>query len=277
MTSAAPRSVAIALGAGGSRGLAHIPVLEALDELGVRPTAIAGASLGALIGAGYSAGMPAKEIRAYVVGLLRDRGEVMRRLLSVRVGRVVDLLATGNPVLADAEGFVERFLPANIPPEFSALATPLVTVATDFWQRKEVVIGSGRLRSALAASIAVPGLFRPVEREGRVLVDGGTTNPLPFDLLRGKADIVVAVDVTGGPTHRSGDIPSPFEALFATIGIMAHAIVGEKLKSGAPEILLQPNVSAFGMLDFFRATPILRASEPIKEEVKSKLGALLEL
>ena len=99
---------------------------------------------------------------------------------------MVDLLATGNPVLADAEGFVERFLPANIPLEFSALPTPLVTVATDFWQRKEVVIGSGRLRSALAASIAVPGLFRPVEREGRVLVDGGTTNPLPFDLLAGK-------------------------------------------------------------------------------------------
>jgi NTE family protein len=277
VTSGTPRSVAIALGAGGSRGLAHISVLEAFDELGLRPAAIAGASLGALIGAGYAAGMPAKEIRAYVVGLLRDRGEVMRRLLSVRVGRVVDLLATGNPVLADAEGFVEKFLPPDIPREFSALPIPLVTVATDFWQRKEAVIDSGRLRSALAASIAVPGLFRPVEREGRVLVDGGTTNPLPFDLLRGKADIVVAVDVSGGPTHRSGGIPTPFEALFSTIGIMAHAIVGEKLKSGAPEILLQPNVSAFGMLDFFRATPILRASEPIKDEVKSKLGALLEL
>jgi NTE family protein len=277
VTSGTPRSVAIALGAGGSRGLAHISVLEAFDELGVRPTAIAGASLGALIGAGYAARIPAKEIRAYAVGLLRDRGEVMRRLLSVRVGRVVDLLATGNPVLADAEGFIEKFLPTDIPREFSALPIPLVTVATDFWQRKEVVIDSGRLRSALAASIAVPGLFRPVEREGRVLVDGGTTNPLPFDLLRGKADIVVAVDVSGGPTHRGGGIPTPFEALFSTIGIMAHAIVGEKLKSGAPEILLQPNVSTFGMLDFFRATPILRASEPIKDEVKSKLGALLEL
>jgi NTE family protein len=161
VTSATPRSVAIALGAGGSRGLAHIAVLEAFDELGVRPTVIAGASLGALIGAGYAAGMPAKEIRAYVVGLLRDRGEVMRRLLAVRIGRVVDLLATGNPVLADAEGFVERFLPAHIPGEFSALPTPLVTVATDFWQRKEAVIDSGRLRSALAASIAVsPGRAR---------------------------------------------------------------------------------------------------------------------
>jgi NTE family protein len=277
VTSGAPRSVALALGAGGSRGLAHIPVLEAFDELGVRPTAIAGASLGALIGAGYAAGMTAKETRNYVVGLLRDRGEVMRRLLSVRVGRVVDLLATGNPVLADAEAFVDQFLPVDVPAEFSVLRTPLVTVATDFWQRKEVVIRSGPLRSALAASIAVPGLFRPVEREGCVLVDGGTTNPLPFDLLRGQADIVVAVDVTGGPTRRSGGIPNSFEALFATIGIMAHAIVGEKLKSGAPEILLQPNVSAFGMLDFFRATPILRASEPIKDEVKSKLGALLEL
>jgi NTE family protein len=205
----------------GSRGLAHIAILEALDELGVRPTAIAGASLGALIGAGYAAGMPAKDIRSYIVALLRDRGEVMRRLLSVRVGRVVDLIIAGNPVLADAEAFVDSFLPAKIPKEFAELSVPLVVVATDFWQRAEVVIDSGGLRTALAASIAVPGLFRPVERTDRVLVDGGMTNPLPFDLLRGRADIVVAVDVTGGPTRRSGGIPSPFESMFATIG-MAH-------------------------------------------------------
>jgi NTE family protein len=277
VTSDRPRSVALALGAGGSRGLAHIAVLEALDELGVRPKAIAGASIGSLIGAGYAAGMRGKDIRGYVVGLLRDRGEVMRRLLSVRVGRVVDLLATGNPVLADAEGFVEKFLPSGIAGEFSSLQIPLVTVTTDFWQRKEVVLDGGRLRSALAASIAIPGLFRPVQRDGRVLVDGGTTNPLPFDLLRGKADIVVAVDVTGGAVRPTGGVPSPFESLFSTIGIMAHAIVGEKLKSGAPELLLQPNVGTFGMLDFFRSTPILRAAEPVKEEVKSRLSALLAL
>jgi NTE family protein len=124
--------------------------------------------------------------------------------------------------------------------------------------------------------MAVPGLLRPVEHDGRVLVDGGAVNPLPFDLLRGAADIIVAVDVTGGPTGRSRGVPAPFEALFSTLAVMSHTIAGEKLKGGAPDLLLRPNVDAFGMLDFFRATPILRAAEPIRDEVKRKLGALLE-
>jgi NTE family protein len=87
--------------------------------------------------------------------------------------------------------------------------------------------------------------------------------------------VIVAVDVTGGPTHQSRGLPAPFEALFATFSTMAHTIVTEKLKSGAPDLLLAPNVSAFGTLDFFRVTPILRAAEPIKDEVKQNLGSLL--
>jgi NTE family protein len=269
-------SIALALGMGGARGLAHIAVLEALDQLGARPKAIAGTSIGALIGAGYAAGMSGAEIRAYVGTLLRDRGEVMRRVFAIRVGRVVDLLSTGNPMLADAEQFVEKFLPAKVPNDFARLGIPLAVVATDFWQRKEVVFAGGALRPALAGSIAVPGILRAVDHDDRVLVDGGAVNPLPFDLLRGAADIVVAVDVTGGPTHRGHRTPAPFEALFSTLAIMSHALVDEKLKSGAPDLLLRPNVDAFNMLDFFRATAILRAAEPIKEEVKRKLGALLE-
>lgn len=269
-------SVALALGAGGARGLAHIPVLEALDELGVRPKAIAGTSIGAAIGAGYAAGMSGHEIRAYATTLLRNRGEVMRRIFAIRVGRVADIWSTGNPMLADAERFVEKFLPDTLPKKFSDLSIPLAVVATDFWQRKELVFGSGSLRPAVAGSMAVPGLLRPVEHDERVLVDGGAVNPLPFDLLRGAADIVVAVDVTGGPTRRGRGVPPPFEALFATLSVMAHSIVSEKLKSGAPDLLLRPNVDAFGMLDFFRTTPILRAAEPVKEEVKRRLGELLD-
>jgi len=274
--SAAP-SVALALGSGGARGLAHIAVIEALDELGVRPKVIAGASIGALIGAGFAAGIAGRDIRDAVTGLLRNRPEVMRRLMTVRVGRVSDILSIGHPMLLDAEGFVEQFLPPEIPHDFERLQIPFVAVATDFWRRGEVAYATGALRPAIAASIAVPGMLRPVEHDGRVLVDGGAVNPLPFDLLRGAADIVVAVDVTGGAVEGEDRVPAPFEALFSTFAVMSHAIVAEKLKSGAPDLLLQPNVSAFGLLDFFRATPILRAAEPIKEEVKRKLGAFLEL
>jgi NTE family protein len=269
------RSVALALGAGGARGLAHIAVLEALDELGVRPRAIAGASIGALIGAGYAAGMSGREIREHVARLLRDRSEVMRRLFAIRVGRFTDILSIGHPMLADAEGFVAQFMPERVPEDFTQLTIPLQIVATDFWLREELVFQSGALRKAAAASIALPGLFRPIEHEGRVLVDGGAVNPLPFDLLRGAADIVVAIDVTGAAAQSSGRMPAPFEALFSTFAIMSRAIVNEKLKAGAPDLVLRPNVGTFNPLDFFRATPILRAAQPIKEEVKAKLGTLL--
>ncbi|MDO8535022.1 MAG: patatin-like phospholipase family protein [Xanthobacteraceae bacterium] len=269
-------TIALALGAGGARGLAHIAVLEALDEMGLRPAAIAGVSIGALIGAAYAAGMSGREIRAQATALLHDRGEVMRRLLAIRVGRVADLLATGNPMLVNAEGFIEQFLPKEIPARFEELQTPLAVVATDFWQRKEVIFSARELRPALAGSLAIPALLRPVEHDGRILVDGGAVNPLPFDLLRGAADIVVAVDVTGGPAGPNPTVPDPFEALFATLAVMSHAIIAEKLKSGAPDLLLRPKVDAFAMLDFFRISAILRAAEPIKEELKRQLGARLD-
>lgn len=270
------KRIALALGSGGARGLAHIAVLEALDELGVRPAAIAGVSIGALVGAAYAAGIPGRDIRKHATEILHDRGEVMRRLFSIRVGRMADLFATGNPMLMAAEGIVEKFLPAQVPKKFEDLATPLAVVATDFWKRKEAIFSAGRLEPALAASLAVPGLFRPVEHEGKILVDGGAVNPLPFDLLRGAADHIVAVDVSGGTGGPDPTAPPALETFFATFSVMAHTIVTEKLKSGAPDVLLQPNVGAFGILDFFRITPILRAAEPVKEEVKRRVGELLK-
>ena len=275
-SSARAPTVALALGHGGARGLAHIAVLEALDEIGVRPKAIAGASIGALIGAAYAAGMAGRELRAHATALLHDRAGVMRRLMAIRVGRISDLLASGHPMLVDALGLVEEFLPARVPETFADLQIPLTVVATDFWQRREAAYSSGRLRPALAGSLAVPGFVRPVEYDGKILVDGGAVNPLPFDLLRGAADIVVAIDVTGGPAGPNPTVPDPFEALFATIAVMAQAIIAEKLKAGAPDLLLRPNVGAFTMLDFFRVSAILRAAEPMKEELKRKLGALIE-
>ncbi len=270
------QTLAIALGSGGARGLSHILVLEALDELGVKPVAIAGASIGALIGAVYASGVPAKDIHSLATGLLRNRGEIMRRLLAARIGRISDLFGgLGNPVLLDAERFVGSFMPDLVPEDFEQLEIPLQVVATDYWERREKMFDHGPIRPAVAASLAIPGLIRPVAHHGHTLVDGGAVNPLPFDLLRTKADIVLAVDITGGHTGETRGVPGPFEAMFATLQIMASSIVGEKLKSGAPDILIRPNVDAFRVLDFFRATAILKAAEPVKDEVKRRLEAVL--
>ena len=92
--------------------------------------------------------------------------------------------------------------------------------------------------------------------------------------LRGKADVILAIDVSGGAADTKG-VPDPWESLFAAISIMGHTIVTERLKSGPPDLVLRPNIGIFRMLDFLQASAILRAAEPIKAEVREKLGALL--
>jgi NTE family protein len=272
----ARKTFALVLGGGGARGLAHIPVLEALDELGVRPVAIAGSSIGSVIGAAYAAGMTGKEIRRHTIARLHDRGDVLRRLMSARANALTELLSVGfgNPMLLDAVRLTQQFLPEKMPETFEPLEIPLTVMTTDLYGRCEYPIAAGPLAPAIAASMAIPGLIRPVEIDGRILVDGAAANPLPFDQVRGRADFVLAVDTSMGPSQPGG-IPDPWDALFSTIQLMGQTIVAEKLKYGPPDVLIRPNVSAFRLLDFLSASAILRTADAVKPEVRAKLGELL--
>jgi len=271
------KTFGLALGSGGARGLAHIAVIEALDEMGVKPVAIAGTSLGALIGAGYAAGMRGKDIRHHVIRFAHGRRETMRRLLQVRAGKLADLLSGdfSQATQMDAEKFCAQFLPDAIPEEFSALTVPLTVMTTDLHGREELAFSSGSLRPALAASIAFPGLFRPVSLQGRILVDGGATNPLPFDQLSGRADVVVAVDVFGTSVAERSDIPGAWESIFTTILIMGSTIVAAKHKHAAPDLIIRPNVAIFRTLDFYQASAIIRSAELMRAEIREKLGKLI--
>jgi NTE family protein len=279
VTDAASRKTfALALGVGGARALGQIAVLEALDELHLRPARIAGSSFGALIGAAYAAGMSGKAIRRHVIKLAHDRGGIFSRLVAARAVPLAQWITAplGNPMLMDAAKFSAAFLPAAVPDDFAALEIPLDVVATDLTGRCEVVLGAGALKPAIAASMAIPGLIRPVEIDGRVLVDGAAVNPLPFDCLRGVADVVLAVDCSAGPDE-TGGIPDPWAAMFTSLSIMGQTIVAEKLKGGGPDLVIRPNVGIFRLLDFFQASAILRAAEPVKTEVKQMLSQLLGL
>src|SRR3954454_24938976 len=114
-------TIAFALGAGGARGLAHLVLLEAFDELGIKPAMIAGSSMGAVIGAAYAAGVSERQIRSHTQSLLRDRSTVMAALVEARIGRLTDLIARGNPFLIDAERFLDRLWPNIIPERFEDL------------------------------------------------------------------------------------------------------------------------------------------------------------
>jgi NTE family protein len=267
-------TIALALGAGGARGLAHIAVLEAFDELGIKPVTIAGASIGAMVGAAYAAGVPAKAMCAHAHDVLRDRATLMSALIQSRSGRLTGMLsAFGNPFLVDGEKFLDRLWPDMVPDRFENLRLPLAVIATDYHARSEAVFKDGPLLPAVAGSIAIPGLVRPVRHGGQILVDGGAVNPLPFDHLIGKADIVAAIDVTGGPPPHASRAPSSFEMMFGTLQIMQGAIVAAKLKIYRPEIVVRPRVERFRMLDFFDARAIMAAAAPAKDALKRELEA----
>ena len=271
------KTFGLALGAGGARGLAHIAVFEALDELGKQPAAIVGSSVGSLLGAAYAAGMSGKQMRRFVTALAHNRGEVFRRLIAARASTISTFfnLGLGSAMLVDAEKFCGQFLPDDIPDDFEDLEIPLTVVATDLYRRQAAVFSSGSLKPALAASIALPTVMRPVVINKRILIDGGAINPLPFDLLRGKVDVVVAVDLSGEPTEERREIPSPWECALTTVMVMGGAITAEKIKHGAPDLIVRPKVGSFRTLDLLQASAILRASEPVKAELKEKLAALL--
>jgi NTE family protein len=271
------KTFALALGGGGARGLAHIAVIEALDDMGAKPAAIAGTSIGALVGAAYAAGMQGKDIRHHAIAFAHDRSETVRRLLSARAGKLTDWFSGGWSAATqfDAEKFGAQFLPESLPNDFSALRIPLTVIATDLHRRQEAAFSSGALRPALAASMAIPGLFRPVTIGGRIYIDGGATDPLPFDQLAGRAEIIVAVDVYGAPEPERIDVPNAWESMFAALLIMGGAIVAAKHAHAAPDLVIRPNVAIFRTLDFYRASAILRAADAVKAEVREKLGALI--
>ncbi len=273
-----PEGIGLALGAGGARGFAHIMLLEALDELGVKPVAIAGSSMGAVIGAAYAAGLTGKELRAHTLGLMRNRTSFMAQVLRARVGRFSDLLSGlgANPVLMDGERLLDLFWPVQVPDRFEQLAIPFTAVATDFHGRREVLFESGPLAPAVAGSMAIAGLVKPVSADGMYLIDGGVTNPLPYRALLGRAAVIVACDVSRGPMLETHVSPNPFQAMIGAGQILQRAITAEMLKADAPDVMLAPQVQGFNALDFFKAAQIFGAADHLREDLKRALGKELE-
>ncbi len=277
--SSSPR-IGLALGGGGARGLAHIAMLEAFDELGVRPAVISGTSIGAIFGAAYASGISGKELRAHTSFVLSQRFSLLRDLFAARsqpLQRLFNPFAARGAIL-DAQAVLDLVMPKGTKANFSELVIPLKIVASDFYEQEPVVFDQGALISAVAASMALPVIFQPVLRDARVLIDGGLTNPLPFDILSNEADVVVAIDVSGAPVpDPNRSTPTAFEALFASAFLFERTIVREKLKSSQPDILISAGTSQFQVLDFLKCEAILAASTAAKERLKVQLDRVLSV
>jgi NTE family protein len=267
------RTVALALGGGGARGLAHISVLQALDEIGVQPVAMAGTSIGAIIGAAYAAGFSGAELRAHTDAILANRINLARKLLYARARRRQPLLQRlAHPLLFDGVRFLDAFWPAGMPETFEELRIPLTVVATDFRRRTEAVFSRGSLRIAVAGSMAIPGVVRPPKSEVGYLVDGGLVNPLPYDHLAGKADIIVAVNVSGNSGPESDlRAPSPFQTIIVASQILMNSISSRMIEENPPDVLIAPAVHQYLALDLFKTSRIFEAGDACRDALREQL------
>ncbi len=268
--------IGLALGGGGARGLAHIAILEAIDELGIKPAMIAGTSIGALIGAAYASGMRASDIRGYCKAAFARRSALLRHLYFRWRGRVWDYWRPGSPALFKSERIFELVLPADLPKTFESLQIPFQTVAADFFTQSEYVSARGPLLPAIAASSALPALLTPVKLDGRILIDGGFVNPLPFDLLAPHTDFAIAVDVSGGASEFKDNFPRPIETLLGAQQVALRSIINAKLRTSAPDLLIRPAVGQFRVLDFRQMDEILAASAEAKDQALRVLTQLME-
>ncbi|MGO4835589.1 patatin-like phospholipase family protein, partial [Rhizobiaceae sp. 2RAB30] len=197
----------------------------------------------------------------------------MWRSLPTSVGEMMGGLNVGQ---FNIERILKAFLPSAIPHRFERLKIPLKVTATDYFGHELAVFEEGDLMSALAASAAIPAVFRPVRRDGRLFIDGGIYNPVPFDLIEDDADIVIAIDVVGAPSEVAGKRPSSIELLFGANQLMMQSIIATKLKSKHPHVLLRPAVSRFRALDFLKVDAVLAETVAIKDELKRAIETAVE-
>jgi NTE family protein len=263
---------AIAFGGGGARGLAHIHVIDVLDELGIKPVAISGSSIGAIMGAGMAAGMSGRDIHHYAASTLGRSVEVASRMWRARPGTMAEALQTGLRVSQfNIERILKAFLPHQIPHSFEKLNIPLQVTATDYYGHKLAVFAEGDLFSALGASAAIPAVFQPVRRDGVLLIDGGIYNPVPFDLLAGLADIVIAIDVVGAPEPGDRTSPTSIDLMFGATQLLMQSIIAGKLEHTQPDILIRPPVSRFRALDFMKVDAVLAETVSVRDELKREI------
>ncbi len=272
---AAPR-IGVALGGGSARGLTHIPFIEAMDELGLKPSVIAGTSIGALIGAGWANGMSGRELRDHAMSVLGTMRIIAGRLWGAQIRNLGGLLQNGFNMQLDAMRVVDAFLPERFPTDFCELQTSFYVVATDFQSWHQAVFNAGQLKPAIAGSLAIPTLFKPVRYANHVLVDGGVVNPLPLDQAS-DCDILVGIDVNGDPSEALNR--TEFRALdtwFGSAQIMMHSLTAHMMAAYPPDVYARPHLSAFGAMEFWRVKEIIEHADKEKDNFKRHLTHKVE-
>lgn len=280
------KRVALALSSGGARGLAHIGVIDQLEARGFEITSLAGSSMGAMVGAMYAA------------GTLGNYELWVKELTRMEVLSLVDFTLGSNGFVKGEKIFTEMQKLGFIPDiNIEDLPKPMVILATDVMNNKEVVFKKGKLDEALRASVSIPTVFTPIQKSDALWVDGGVLNPLPIKhLSRDNADLIIAVDTNAlipfKPLKKEKKLKvendldkSTFDQLkdrwyelfegdekkklkkihnlgyldlmYRTMQVMMNSIIQTTLKEYPPDILIRLSKDICGVFEFYRAEEII--------------------
>ncbi|MFL6593765.1 MAG: patatin-like phospholipase family protein, partial [Luteimonas sp.] len=240
--------IGLALGGGGARGIAHISILREIQALHIPIDCVAGTSMGALVGGLYASGMPVDEMQQLVVStdwtrLFDDSLERPERSFRRKQDDRDSLATLGvgvrsngikiSPGLLQGERILSMFEKATLRvstiDDFDRLPIPFRAVATDLNTGSAVILDHGSLAMAMRASMSLPGVFQPVEVDGRILLDGGLANQVPADVVRAMgADVVIAVDV-GTPLEALNGDASVLDVVSQITGMMTTGNTARQL------------------------------------------------
>ncbi|BBP69535.1 patatin [Pseudomonas sp. Seg1] len=292
----APRpKVGLVLSGGAARGLAHIGVLKALEEQGIKIDAIAGTSMGAVIGGLYASGYKIDELEKLALGIdwqqalsdappredvpfrrkQDDRDFLVKQKLSFRddgsLGLPLGVIQGQNLAL-----LLESLLAhTSDTRDFDKLPIPFRAVATDIANGEKVVFRKGHLPQVIRASMSIPAVFAPVELDGRLLVDGGMTDNIPLDVAREMGvDIAIVVDI-GTPLRNRKQLTTVVDVLNQSITLMTRSNSEEQLAALKPtDVLIQPALASFGVTDFGRAQEMIDAGYRATRILDARLARL---
>ncbi len=270
------KAFTLALGGGGVKGLAHIALLKKLDAMGCKPSAIAGTSMGAILGALYASGISGEEIENRVREHLFTRGEgfkqtYRRRKHLVKWLKVFTLERSRGGILT-ADGLFQHLFSEIVDAQFDTLAIPFTAVAADFHSGEEVALNQGGVLAAVRASMAVPGVFAPVRLNDRLLVDGGAVNNVPCSHVYEAGRTLIASDVISLSTIED---PSTTQVLSGAFSIMLRAATRQHFFHAPPSFIFQPDTSRVDAFDFHKIVEVLARGEDAVDAVSAELEALL--
>lgn len=282
------KKIGLTLGGGGARGICHIEFIKVLDDMNLKPSVISGTSIGAIIGAFYASGLTGKEINDILdtidisnkkidkdISASKTEGSKIEKFVDDKITdikeyykkfenihKMIDISFFKNTSFIYGKG-VEKFFNDNLPVKtFEELEIPLKIVATDYWEQKQVIFDSGDLIHAIRASMSIPAVFEPVINDDMVLIDGGITNNLPYDIIQDECDITVAIDVSGNVSiPNKVKAPNLFDNIMNSFTILQDSILKYQMKIKTPDIYIKPELIDVGILDFHKANLILKSVE----------------